>query len=85
SGFQVRPTLAGEIVTLEITPEESSFQSSGTEHMRVATEVQARLGEWTPLGGADLRAEQNSRSLLGVSSNAQSSQRGVWVKVEVAN
>ncbi len=84
SGFDVRPTLNGDSVTLEITPQESTLSSGGVESMRVATQVQVRLGEWVALGGADLRAEQSTRGLLSQDASAQSGQRGVWVKVERA-
>lgn len=86
SGFDVRPTLSGDVVTLEITPEESTLSGSGRnpEHMRVATQVQVRLGEWVALGGADTRAETSTRGLLSQSASTQSGQRGVWVKVELA-
>lgn len=85
SGFQVRPTVAGDLVTLEISPEESTGQPSGSsERMRLATQVQVRLGEWVALGGAQTQDTQNTRGLLSLGSSAQSGQRGVWVKVELA-
>ncbi len=84
TGFQVRPTLAGDLVTLEITPEESTVQGTTPERMRVATHVQVRLGEWVALGGADARSEQTTSGLLSQGTEAHTSQRGVWVKVERA-
>jgi type II secretory pathway component GspD/PulD (secretin) len=82
TGFQVRPQLAGDVVTLEIAPEDATLRGGTIDNARLATQVQVRLGEWVSLGGADTRAESSQRGLLSAGRDAQSTQRGVWVKVE---
>ena len=78
SGFYVQAQLAGNMVTLDISPEDAQVSTSGIDRARLATQVQVRLGEWTPLGGAELRSEVTG----GTGTAARASQRGVWVLVE---
>jgi hypothetical protein len=78
SGFYVQPQVAGNLVTLDIAPEDAQVTASGIDRARLSTQVQARLGEWTPLGGADVRSETAG----GGSTAPSASQRGVWVLVE---
>lgn len=82
TGFQVRPQVAGDLVTLEITPEESAPGGPGIERTRIATLVQVRVGEWATLGGADARSNSTQSGMLSSGNEVQTSQRGVWVKVE---
>ena len=78
SGFYVQPQVAGDVVTLDIAPEDASVSASGIDRARVATRVQVRLGEWAPLGGAEVRNETSGAGTTAASA----SQRGVWVRVE---
>jgi hypothetical protein len=82
TGFQVRPQVAGDVVTLEITPEDAALHGMSAERVRVATQVQVRLGEWVALGGADARSSSAQTGLLSAGNELRSSQRGVWVKVD---
>ena len=84
TGFQVRPQVAGDVVTLDITPEDAAPQGATTERTRLSTQVQVRLGEWAALGGADARSTATASGLMSTGREAQTSQRGVWVKVEEA-
>jgi hypothetical protein len=79
----VQPRLSGDVVTLRIAPEDSSPYGGTIDRTLIATEVQARLGEWVALGGADLRGTLDGNDLLSRGQAARSSQRGVWVKVDV--
>jgi hypothetical protein len=85
SGFQVRPRLSGDIVTLEIHPQRESFDHRvpGAVHTQsVATTASGRLGEWIELGGlAEQRSEQGS-ALLGRSAGGGHDNRRVRVWVE---
>ena len=78
TGFFVQPQLAGNLVTLDIEPEDAQVSASGIDRARLATQVQVRLGEWTPLGGAEMRSDTASAGR----SASSASQRGVWVMVE---
>jgi hypothetical protein len=78
SGFYVQPQVAGNVVTLDIAPENAQISASGIDQARLATQVQVRLGEWTAIGGAEVRSD-----IAGAGTTAASaSQRGVWVMVE---
>jgi hypothetical protein len=64
TGFFVRPQLAGEQVTLDLEPEQSSATVRGLERSALSTRVQGRLGEWIAVGGADVREDRSASSLL---------------------
>jgi len=84
TGFAVRPTLAGNVVTLELSPVDAVVTPQGVERAQLMTRVQGRLGEWIALGDADLREQSRRAGASGVGTQSMSSQRGVWVKVEDA-
>jgi hypothetical protein len=84
TGFAVRPRLSGDLVTLELSPQDDQFTGSGAERMHLMTTVQGRLGEWIALGGADLRSESNERGIASYDERSAASRRGVWVRVEEA-
>lgn len=82
TGFAVRPRLAGDLVTLELAPEDAQFTGGGAEQMQLMTTVQGRLGEWIALGGADLRGDSRERGIASIDERSAASRRGLWVKVE---
>jgi len=54
TGFHVRPRLAGDIVTLEVSPQRDTLGNQGRGSVnvqRVSTTVSGRLGEWMEIGG----------------------------------
>jgi hypothetical protein len=80
--FAVRPLLAGEEVTLELSPQDATITAQGIERMRLMTRVQGRLGEWIALGDADLREQAQRDGVLSADARATSTSRGAWVKVD---
>lgn len=87
AGFYVTPRLIGARVTLDISPQQTSLQAGqyGTRNIqRLTTSIQTRLGEWVQIGGTDSNNLQSTGQLLGRDRESQQSQRGVWLKVEVA-
>lgn len=82
TGLHARPQLAGDLVVIELAPEQSAFTGGVWERAQLSTTVRGRLGEWIAVGGADLREDSRSSGITGSASNAQSTQRGVWLKVE---
>ena len=85
TGFNVRPRLQGDRVTLEIEPQRESFdtQRRGTVNVqRVATTVSGRLGEWIDLGGIGEERSDTASGILDMRSTRSSDRRGVRVKVE---
>ena len=80
--FAVRPLLAGEVVTLELSPQDATMTAQGIERMQLMTRVQGRLGEWIALGDADLHEQARRDGTLSSDARATSTSRGAWVKVE---
>jgi type II secretory pathway component GspD/PulD (secretin) len=86
TGFNVRPRLQGEMVTLDIDPQRETFdeQRRGTVNVqRVSTTVSGRLGEWMDLGGISEERSNDSGGILSTRSVRSSDRRGVQVKVEL--
>ena len=86
TGFNVRPRLQGEMVTLDIDPLRDTFdeQRRGTVNVqRVSTTVSGRLGEWMDLGGISEERSNDSSGILSTRSVRSSDRRGVQVKVEL--
>ena len=85
SGFYVLPRLAGDRVTLQIFTANDSIRSpatGATNIQQVQTVVSARLGEWVEIGGIGQQGTLEDSQVLGRSTNARSSQRGVMLKVD---
>ncbi len=85
SGFSVVPRVAGERVTLEISPQRESVGRHGpgsVNTQRVVTTVTGRLGEWLELGGIDQSATRDERGFLSSGRTGRQSSVRVWVKVD---
>jgi hypothetical protein len=82
TGFHVRPTLAGDVVTLDLAPEQSTVTVRGVERAQVSTTVQGRLGEWIAVGGADVREDRSTSGILSSGQGVERNRRGVWLKVD---
>ena len=85
SGFEVRPYIRGEQVTLEIRPFLARPSASGggqIDQQEIVTTVSGQLGEWIPLGGV-LDAQSDKRhGTVYSTSRRDRQQRNVSVKVE---
>lgn len=82
TGFYARPQLAGELVTVELAPEQSNIVAGGIERAQLSTTVRGRLGEWIAVGGVDARGESSTSGMLSSTQRTDTGQRGVWLKVE---
>lgn len=84
TGFATVPYLNGDRVTLEIMPFDDTAGrlpgSVNTQHL--VTTVSGRLGEWIPLGGAEIDARDEQRALLGGDSRAASRHHRLLLKVD---
>ena len=86
SGVYVTPRLAGEDVTLEISPYSQQFDRRGggmIAERSVNTVVRGRLGVWLPLAGATSASHDQGHSILSSTNNTDATAYEVWVKVEV--
>lgn len=86
TGFNVRPRLQGDRVTLDIDPQRETFdeQRRGAVNVqRVVTTVSGRLGEWIDLGGLSEERSDDRSGILSTRSVRSGDQRSVQVKVEL--
>lgn len=84
-GFYAVPRLAGDRVTLEISPQfdtpgHSGYGSVNTQ--RLVTTVSGRLGEWIELGGSQQQSDSRERRLDGRETGEGRDMRSVWLRVE---
>lgn len=85
TGFYVLPRLAGDRVTLDVSPQRESLSRQipgGVNVQSVVTTVSGRLGEWMEIGGISQDAGGQQSVLLGRSATAVRDSRRVLVKVE---
>lgn len=82
TGFHAQPQIAGDMVTIELAPEQSEIVAGAVERAQLATTVRGRLGEWIAVGGADVRGESQAGGMLSSGRRAETNRRGVWLKVE---
>jgi hypothetical protein len=86
SGFEVRPRLSGDQVTLEIRPFTARLSQSGAgliEQQAVITTITGRLGEWIPIAGADTSARESGSGTVYATRDRQQQTREVRLKVEL--
>ncbi|WP_291854326.1 secretin N-terminal domain-containing protein [Accumulibacter sp.] len=82
-GFYAAPRLAGDRVTLEISPQFDSPGSYGSiDTQRLSTTVSGRLGEWIELGGSSQQTDLAGGGSLHAGSSQRSDRRNVWLLVE---
>ncbi len=85
SGFWVLPRVAGDQVTLMISPYTTRVGPGPIPAFDVQsaeTTVSGRLGQWIPIGGIDQSTRRNSRELLSGSSQQFSENRTLQVRVD---
>jgi len=85
SGFYVLPRLAGDRVTLDISPQRETLsrQVPGAVNVQsMVTTVSGGLGEWIEIGGMVQDASGQQSVLLGRTTTAARDSRRVLIKVE---
>ncbi len=85
SGFEVRPMVSGEQVSLDIRPHSARMAPGGAgviEQQSVVTRVSGRLGEWIELAGAEQAERRDERGTVYSTRQRQRTVQDVWVKVE---
>lgn len=86
-GFHAVPRLAGDRVTVEISPQfdsQGDGRSGDVDTQRLTTTVTGRLGEWIELGGSERQAQGTETRMTGMASGEMRDTRGVWLRVEEA-
>jgi hypothetical protein len=84
TGFVAVPRLAGERVTLEISPrDDTSGPVPGSVNIqRLVTTVSGRLGEWLELGGSVGEQNGNTAGIASYGTQSASRQRRLMLKVD---
>jgi hypothetical protein len=85
TGFSVEPQLAGDNVTLTISPTHDTpgaYGPGSANVQRLTTTVTGRLGEWIDLGGSVEERAEASSGTLRYSTRGGSTGRRVQLKVE---
>ncbi|MGE0486109.1 MAG: type II secretion system protein GspD [Gammaproteobacteria bacterium] len=86
TGFYVTPRVAGDNVTLEISPysEQLSRQGGGAIDSRgLNTVVSGKLGQWIALGGSGQHGADQGSGIVHRTRATASESYDVWVKVDV--
>ena len=85
TGFYVLPRVAGDRVTLDISPQRETLSRQtpgGVSVQSVVTTVSGRLGEWMEIGGIGQDASGQQAVLLGRAVGTTRDSRRVQVKVD---
>ena len=89
TGFYALPRLAGDRVTLEISPQRDTLTSpdqnlprGSVNVQRVATTVSGRLGEWMEVGGVVQNMSTQQSVTLGRTTGSGSDNRRILLKVD---
>lgn len=82
NGFHVLPRVAGDRVTLEISPQREMLGRRSVETQNVNTSVTARLGEWVEIAAISQDQSLDRSSIASRGSGIKSQRSTVWLKVE---
>lgn len=84
SGFVAVPRVAGDRVTLEVSPRDDTPGPvpGSVNSSRLVTTVSGRLGDWIELGGASALDEAGSTGIASYGTRSASRQRRLFIKVE---
>ncbi len=85
SGFEVKPRIHGEGVTLEVRPFRATRSKSGAgiiEQQDITTTVSGKIGEWITIGGVDETQQHSGSGTLYTTGKKHSATHTVKLKVE---
>ena len=85
TGFYVVPRLAGDRVTLDVSPQRETMSrqvAGGVNVQNMTTTVSGRLGEWMEIGGLSRDAAGQQTVILGRGASSTRDSRRVLVKVD---
>ncbi len=87
SGVYVTPRLQGDRVVLDVAPQLERIDAAGSGAISTdaaRTTVSGRLGEWIPLGGANVTRGGDDSELLARTRRHSDNSYSAWIKVEIA-
>jgi len=85
NGIYVRPRVAGDRVTVDVSAQRESLSAQphrGVNVQGIVTTVSGRLGEWIEIGGVSGETSAQQSALLGRSSAVARDSRRVLIKIE---
>lgn len=85
SGFYATPRVAGDRVTLEISPQQSQVMQGrreGIATQSVTATVSGRLGEWIEIGGVSGSRDGTTSGLASWGARTELTRYSAWVKVD---
>lgn len=83
SGFYARPRLAGNNVTVTVSPQSQRFAGRGRiEGSGLQTTVSGRLGEWIPLGGVSQLSAYTQSGYGRSGSGGADAESTYWIRVD---
>lgn len=83
-GFHVEAHLAGDRVTLEISPQSDSLGTppGSVNTQRISSTVSGRLGEWIELGGSGELARNREYGTTSIGTGSVRETRSIWLLVD---
>ena len=84
TGFVAVPRLAGDRVTVEISPRDDTPGPlpGSVSSQRLVTTVSGRLGEWMELGGSGTEQSASASGIVRYSTQSASGQRRLLLRIE---
>jgi len=85
TGFYAAPAIAGNRVTLEISPTHDTVNYTGSRDInlqRLSTTVSGQLGEWIELSGMQDNQSEDNKSATSYSTRTGQGDRRIWLRVE---
>lgn len=83
-GFYAEARLAGDRVTLEISPQGDTpgIMPGSVNTQRLSSTVSGRLGEWIELGGSGQASSRREYGATGLGTETLRESRSIWLRVE---
>jgi type II secretory pathway component GspD/PulD (secretin) len=85
SGFEVRPRISGERVTIEVRPFRARRSKEGggiIEQQNIITTVSGNVGEWITIGGIDEQQQHSAAGTVYTTGKKRSTTHNIKLRVE---
>ena len=87
SGFEVRPQVSGDTVTMEVRPFRNTPAATGggaIDTQSIVAAVSGRLGQWIELGGVAEEAQNAGNAVTYSTEDSRRNANHIYVKIDVA-